>query len=58
MDRLIDNNQEKICLLTEAIEIIEAIVIKGKIQRDSIVLDYRNIAASGMGGSGAPPRSA
>jgi hypothetical protein len=48
-----DNNKEKICLMPEAIEIIETLIIKGKIQRDSIVLDDRNIAASGMSGSGS-----
>lgn len=58
MDNQIDSNQEKICLLPEAVELLETIVIKGKIQRDSIILDYRNIGASGAGGSGAPPRSA
>ena len=58
MDNQIDSDQEKICLLPEAVELIETIVIKGKIQRDSIILDYRNIGASGAGGSGAPPRSA
>lgn len=58
MENQTDNNQEKICLLPEAIEIIEAIVIKGKIQRDSIMLDFRNIAASGMSGSGSPSGNA
>lgn len=57
IDNQTDNNQEKIRLLPEAIETIEAIVITGKIQRDSIVLDYRNIAASGMSGSGAQPHN-
>ena len=52
-DNQIDNNQEKIILLPEAIETIETTVLMGKIQRNSIVLDYRNIASSGMSGSGA-----
>lgn len=58
MDNQTDNNQEKIGLMPEAIEIIETIVVKGKIQRDSIVLDHRNIAASGMSGSGSRPSAA
>jgi hypothetical protein len=51
------SESETIRLVPEAIELIEKIVIKGTIQRDSIVLHYRNIAASGRGGSGAPPNT-
>ncbi len=49
-----EQGKEKIGLVPEAIELIEELVIKGKVQRQSIILDYRNIAASGMGGGGAP----
>lgn len=49
-----EQGKEKISLVPEAIELIEELVIKGKVQRQSIILDYGNIAASGAGGSGAP----
>lgn len=51
------NESETIRLVPEAIGLIEKVVIKKNIQRDSMVLNYRNIAASGRGGSGAPPHS-
>ncbi len=46
--------QERVCLVQAAIEPVEDLIIKGKIQRDSILLDFGNIDASGAGGSGAP----
>jgi hypothetical protein len=51
----LSDSEERIGLVPEVIEFVEEVVIKGKIQRDSIVLHHRNIAASGAGGSGAPP---
>ena len=53
----LSDSEERIRLVAEAIELVETMVIKGKIERDSFVLHYRNIAASGRGGSGAPARS-
>jgi hypothetical protein len=50
-------HQERVSLVPEAVELIEELVIKSKIQRSSIIFDYRNIAATGAGGSGAPPQS-
>lgn len=47
-------HREKISLVPGAVEPIEEVVIKGKVQRESIILDYRNIAGSAAGGSGAP----
>lgn len=49
--------QERVRLAPEAILIVEEKIIKGKVQRDSITLDLGNIAASGMGGGGAPPQT-
>jgi hypothetical protein len=45
---------ERMRLAPDAILIVEERIIKGKVQRDSITLDWNNIAASSMGGSGAP----
>jgi hypothetical protein len=48
-------NQERISLVPETVNLVEELVIKGEVRRESIVFDNRNIAASGAGGSGAPP---
>jgi hypothetical protein len=48
---------ERMRLAQDAILIVEERIIKGKVQRDSITLDLNNIAASNMGGSGAPPQT-
>lgn len=48
-------NQERVRLIRAAIEPVEDLIIHGKIQRDSVLLDLENIDASGASGSGAPP---
>jgi hypothetical protein len=48
-------HQERISLVPEAVNLVEELIIEDKVSRESIVLDLRNIAASGAGGSGAPP---
>ena len=48
-------HKERVSLVPEAVELIEELVVKSGVQRSSIIFDYRNIAASGAGGSGAPP---
>lgn len=47
--------KEKVRLVSHAVELVEELIIKGKVQRDSVTLDYGNIAHSGIGGGGAPP---
>ena len=47
-------HQQRISLVPEAVSLVEELIID-KVRRESIVLDLRNIAASGAGGSGAPP---
>jgi hypothetical protein len=56
-DETLGEHQERVTLNPEAIDLVEQLVIKGSAQRDSIVLDFSNIAASGAGGSGAPPNT-
>jgi hypothetical protein len=51
----LSDSEQRIRLNPEVIELLEELVIKRKIQRDSIVLHHRNIGGSGAGGSGAPP---
>lgn len=53
-DEQLDRSQEKFRLAPDAIGLVEEQILKGKIQRESITLDYKNIAGSGAGGSGAP----
>jgi hypothetical protein len=50
-------HKERIRLVSDTVALVEELIIKGTIQRDSITLDYKNIAASGAGGSGAPPNN-
>jgi eukaryotic-like serine/threonine-protein kinase len=49
-------HQERIALVPEAKSLVEEFILEDKVQRESIVLDLRNIAASGAAGSGAPPQ--
>lgn len=51
----LSDSEERIRLNPDGIELLEKLVIKGKIQRDSIVLNDGNIGGSGASGSGAPP---
>lgn len=46
---------EMVRLVPDAIALVEELIIKRTIQRHLITLDYKNIAASGAGGGGAPP---
>lgn len=55
MGEELKENQEKISLVPDAIDLIGDLVIKSKVQRESIILDFKNIASSGAGGSGARP---
>jgi hypothetical protein len=48
-------SKERVRLVKVAIALVEELIIKGNRQRDSITLDYANIAVSGASGSGAPP---
>jgi len=56
-DETLGEHRKRVFLHPEAIELVEQLVIRGSTQRDSIVLDLSNIAASGAGGSGAPPNT-
>jgi hypothetical protein len=47
--------QERVRLRPDAIEAVENLIINGKIQRDSVLLDLDNVDATGASGSGAPP---
>lgn len=47
-------NRERISLVPDAVELIEELIINGRVQRNSVILDHRNIGSSGAGGSGAP----
>jgi hypothetical protein len=49
-----EHGKERISLVPEAVPLIEELVIKGELQRQSLILDHGNIAASGASGSGAP----
>lgn len=53
-DDSLTDSQERFCLVTDAKEIIEKHIVKGKLQRDTIIIDLSNVAASGMSGSGSP----
>ncbi|HET6862942.1 MAG TPA: serine/threonine-protein kinase [Pyrinomonadaceae bacterium] len=48
-------HEQLISLSPEAVNLVETLIIEDKVRRESIVLDRRNIAASGASGSGAPP---
>ena len=50
-------SKERVRLVTDAIALVEMLIIRGSRGRDSITLDYANIGASGAGGSGAPSNS-
>lgn len=56
-DRELGESKERITLVPEVVELIEQLVIKGRVLRGSIILDLRNIAATGACGSGAPTKS-
>ena len=56
-DETLGPYRERVFLSPEALELVEQLVIGGTAQRDSLVLDLNNIAASGAGGSGAPPNT-
>lgn len=49
--------KERVRLAPHSIAIIEDQVLKGSVQRISILLDFSNIDASDAGGSGAPPNN-
>jgi hypothetical protein len=51
------HEREKVRLSPDAIALVEECVLKEKISRDTLTLDLGSIAASGAGGSGAPPYS-
>jgi hypothetical protein len=56
-DETLGEHRERVVLNPEALALVEQLVIRGDAQRDAIVLDYSNIAASGAGGSGAPSKT-
>lgn len=51
----LSRTQERVRLVLAAIQPIEDLIINGRIQRDSVLLDLTNVDASGMGGTGAQP---
>ncbi len=52
-DNTSDRRYEQLRLMSDAIALVKEHIVKGTVQRSSLVLDLKNIAASGAGGGGA-----